>query len=153
VAEANQRRTQLDFERYKPLAQLQAITTQDLDNATQNNLAAKAQVQAAAAQVATAKAQVIASSAGVQSAKAAVETAQINLGFTHLTSPIDGIPGIALLQVGALVSPSSPAITTVSTIDPIKAYFTASEQDTSILHAAFRPRRAVSPILQREIWS
>jgi membrane fusion protein (multidrug efflux system) len=129
VAEANQRRTQLDYERYKPLAQLQAITTQDLDNATQNNLAAKAQVQAAAAQVATAKAQVIASGAGVQSAKAAVETARINLGFTHLTSPIDGIPGIALLQVGALVSPSSPTITTVSTIDPIKAYFTASEQE------------------------
>jgi membrane fusion protein (multidrug efflux system) len=129
VAEANQRRTQLDFERYTPLAQQQAITTQDLDNATQNNLAAKAQVQAATAQVATAKAQITASAAAVQSAKASVETAQINLGFTHLTSPIDGIPGIAQLQVGALVSPSSPAITTVSTIDPIKVYFTVSEQE------------------------
>ena len=47
VAEANQRRTQLDVDRYTPLAQQQAITQQDLDNATQNNLAAKAQVQSA----------------------------------------------------------------------------------------------------------
>ena len=65
----------------------------------------------------------------MQSAKAAVETAQINLGFTRLTSPIDGIPGIAQLQVGALVSPASGAITTVSTVDPIKVYFTVSEQE------------------------
>jgi RND family efflux transporter MFP subunit len=129
VAEANQRRTQLDVDKYTPLAQQQAITQQDLDNATQYNMAAKAQVQAARAQVETARAQITATEAAVQSAKAAVETAQINLGFTHLTSPIDGIPGIAQLQVGALVSPASPAITTVSTLDPIKVYFTVSEQE------------------------
>ena len=129
VAEANQHRTQLDVDRYTPLAQQQAITQQDLDNATQNNLAAKAQVQAAAAQVETAKAQIISADANVQSAKAAVETAEINLGFTRLTSPIDGIPGIAQLQVGALVSPASGVITTVSTLDPIKVYFTVSEQE------------------------
>jgi len=129
VAEANQRRTQLDVERYTPLAKEQAITQQDLDNATQNNLAAKAQLQAARAAVETAKAQVIASDAAVQAAKAAAETASINLGFTRLTSPIDGIPGIAQQQVGSLVSPASGVITTVSTLDPIKAYFTASEQE------------------------
>jgi len=129
VAEANQRRTQLDVDRYTPLAQEQAITQQDLDNATQNNMAAKAQVQSARAQVETSRAQITATEAAVQSAKAAVETAQINLGFTHLTSPIDGIPGIAQLQVGALVSPASPPITTVSTLDPIKVYFTVSEQE------------------------
>jgi RND family efflux transporter MFP subunit len=129
VADANQRRTQLDVDRYTPLAQQQAITQQDLDNATQYNIAAKAQVQSARAQVETARAQITATDAAVQSAKAAVETARINLGFTHLTSPIDGIPGIAQLQVGALVSPASPAITTVSTLDPIKVYFTASEQE------------------------
>jgi membrane fusion protein (multidrug efflux system) len=129
VAEANQGRTQLDVDRYTPLAQQQAITQQDLDNATQNNMAAKAQVQSARAQVETARAQVTASGAAVQSAKAAVETARINLGFTHLTAPIDGIPGIAQLQVGALVSPASGVITTVSTVDPIKAYFTVSEQE------------------------
>jgi membrane fusion protein (multidrug efflux system) len=129
VAEANQRRTQLDVDRYIPLAQQQAITTQDLDNATQNNLASKAQVQAAQAQVATARAQIIAASAAVQSANATAETAQINLGFTRLTSPIDGIPGIAQQQVGSLVSPASPTITTVSTLDPIKVYFTVAEQE------------------------
>jgi membrane fusion protein (multidrug efflux system) len=58
-----------------------------------------------------------------------VETARINLGFTRLTAPIDGIAGIALLQVGALVSPASGALTTVSTVDPIKVYYTISEQE------------------------
>jgi len=129
VAEANQHRVQLDVDRYTPLAQQQAITQQDLDNATQNNTAAKAQLQSARAAVETAKAQITAASAAVQSATAATETARINLGFTRLTAPIDGIPGIAQLQVGALVSPASGVITTVSTVDPIKAYFTASEQE------------------------
>ena len=109
VAEANQRRVQLDVERYTPLAEQKAITQQDLDNATQNNMAAKAQLQAARAQVETAKAQITAAAAGVESAKADVETARINLGFTRLTSPIDGLPGIAQQQVGALVSPASGA--------------------------------------------
>jgi membrane fusion protein (multidrug efflux system) len=94
-------------------------------------------VQSATAQVATAKAQIVAANAAVQSAKAAVETAQINLGFTHLTSPIDGIPGIAELQVGALVSPASPKITTVSTLDPIKVYFTVSEQEYLDFHRRY----------------
>ena len=129
VAEANQRRVQLDVDRYTPLAEQQAITQQDLDNATQNNMAAKAQLQAAKAQVETAKAQIIAMTAAVETASAAAETARINLGFTRLTSPIDGIPGIAQQQVGALVSPASGPVTTVSTVDPIKVYFTASEQE------------------------
>jgi membrane fusion protein (multidrug efflux system) len=137
VAEANQRRTQLDVDRYTPLAQQQAISQEDLDNATENNLAAKAQVLSANAQVATARAQITASNAAVQSAKAAVETAQINLGFTRLTSPIDGIPGAAELQVGALVSPASPKITTVSTLDPIRVYFTVSEQEYLDFHRRY----------------
>jgi membrane fusion protein (multidrug efflux system) len=143
VSEANQTRTRLDVERYTPLAQQQAITQQDLDNATQNNMAARAQVQAAGAQVETAKAQIVASTAAVQSARAAVETAQINLGFTQVSSPIDGIPGIAQLQVGALVSPASVAITTVSTLDPIKVYFTASEQQYIDFHRRFPTEASV----------
>lgn len=137
VAEANQRRTQLDVDRYTPLAQQQAITQQDLDNATQNNLAAKAQVQSAQAQVATARAQIIAANAAVQSAKATAQTAQINLGFTRLASPIDGIPGIAQQQVGSLVSPASPTITTVSTLDPIRVYFTVAEQEYLDFHRRY----------------
>jgi RND family efflux transporter MFP subunit len=129
VADANQHRVQLDVDRYTPLVQQHAITQQDLDNSTQNNMAAKAQLQAAKAQVETDNAQITAATAAVQSATAAVETSRINLGFTRLTAPIDGIPGIALLQVGALVSPASGAITTVSTLDPVKVYFTISEQE------------------------
>jgi membrane fusion protein (multidrug efflux system) len=154
VAEANQRRTQLDVDRYTPLAQQQAITQQDLDNATQNNMAAKAQLQAARAAVETAKAQITATTAAVESAKAAAETARINLGFTRLTSPIDGIPGIALQQVGALVSPASGPITTVSTVDPIKVYFTASEQeylDFARRYPTAEKRQAQTSTLQLEL--
>ena len=129
VAEANQRRTQLDVDRYIPLAKQQAITQQDLDNATQNNLASKAQVQSATAAVETSKAQIQAANATIQAAQAALETARLNLGFTRLISPIDGIAGIAQQQVGALVSPSSGTVTTVSTLDPVKVWFTVSEQE------------------------
>jgi membrane fusion protein (multidrug efflux system) len=128
-AEANQRRTQLDAERYIPLAKEQAVTQQELDNATQNNLAAVEQVKASQAAIETAKAQIEASQAGVEAARAAVETAKYNLGFTRLTSPIDGIAGVATSQVGALVGPSSAAVTTVSTLDPVRANFTVSEQE------------------------
>ncbi len=137
VAEANQVRTQLDVDRYVPLMKQQAITQQDMDNATQNNLAAKAQVQSAKAQVATAHAQIQAANASVQAAKAALSTAQLNLGFTLLTSPIDGIAGLALQQVGALVSPASGPVTTVSTVDPIKAYFTVSEREYLDFHRRY----------------
>jgi len=112
-----------------PLAEQQAITQQDLDNARQSNQSMQAQVNAAKAQVETAKAQIEAAQAGVTAAAAAVETAKVNLGFTKLTSPIDGIAGVAATQVGNLVGPASSAVTTVSTLDPIKANFTVSEQE------------------------
>lgn len=137
VAEANQGKTQMDVDRYAPLAKQQAITQQDLDNAVQGNLAAKAQVQAAKAQVETAQAQIQAASAAVQAATAALETAQLNLGFTRLISPIDGIAGQAQQQVGALVSPSGGPVTTVSTLDPIKVYFTVSEQEYLEFHRRY----------------
>src|SRR5467141_1136602 len=114
-AQAVQGRTQLDVERSAPLAKEQAASQQDLDNAVQNNLAAKATVQTAEAQI--------------MSSEAAVETAKINLDFTRLVAPIDGIAGQAQLQVGALVNPSSGPVTSVSTVDPIKVYFTVSERE------------------------
>jgi RND family efflux transporter MFP subunit len=112
-AQAVQGRTELDVNRYTPLAKVQAASQQDLDNAIQNNLAAKATVATAQAQIKT--------------AEAAVETAKINLDFTRLTAPIDGIAGQAQLQVGALVNLSSGPVTSVSTVDPIKVYFTVGE--------------------------
>jgi len=128
-SQANQRRTQLDLEKYTPLAKAKAVTQQDLDNATQNNLAAMDQVNASQANVETAKAQIEAARAAVKSAAAAVESAKYNLGFTRLTSPIDGVAGMAASQVGTLVGPASVAVTTVSTLDPIRANFTVSEQE------------------------
>jgi RND family efflux transporter MFP subunit len=110
---AVQGRTQLDVEKYEPLAKEQAASQQDLDNAVQNNLAAKATVQTAEAQIKT--------------AEAAVETARINLEFTRLVAPIDGIAGQAQLQVGALVNQGSGPVTSVSTVDPIKVFFTVGE--------------------------
>ena len=126
---ASQKRTQLDVDKYTPLAKQQAVTQQDLDNAVQNNVAAKAQIEASTAGVETAKAQIEASTAAVESAQAAVEAAKVNTGFTHLTSPIDGIAGQAQVQVGNLVNPSSGVITTVSTLDPIRGNFTVGEQE------------------------
>jgi membrane fusion protein (multidrug efflux system) len=114
-AEAVQKRTELDVNRYGPLAKEQAASQQDLDNAVQNNLAAIATVE-------TAK-------ASIKSAEAAVEQAQINLDFTRLIAPIDGIAGQAQLQVGALASPSGGPVASVSTVDPIKVYFTVSERE------------------------
>jgi RND family efflux transporter MFP subunit len=145
-AEANQLKAQLDEERYLPLAQQQAITQQDLDNAKQNNKSQKAQVAAAKAQVETAHAQIEAAKATVTAANAAVETARVNLGFTKLVSPIDGVVGAATTQVGNLVSASSNAVTTVSTLDPIKANFTVSEQEYLSL-----TRRDTVNLLQLEL--
>jgi membrane fusion protein (multidrug efflux system) len=112
-AEAVQGRTRLDVERYTPLAKEQAASQQDLDNSVQNNLAALASVETAKAQIKT--------------YEASVETAKINLDFTRLVAPIDGIAGQAQLQVGALVTPSSGVVTSVSTVDPIKVFFTVAE--------------------------
>src|SRR5499425_3414749 len=113
-AQANQVKAQNDVNRFTPLAKEQAIPQQDLDNAIQANLAAKAQVEAAKAQV--------------EAAKAQVATAQLNLGWTKVVSLIDGVAGIAQAQLGDLVTPST-LLTTVSTVDPIKIYFPVSERE------------------------
>jgi membrane fusion protein (multidrug efflux system) len=130
TAEANQLRSQLDVEKYGPLAKANAVSKQDFDDANQTNLANQAQVQAAKAAIASAKAQ-------IQVSQAAVETATINLNFTRIISPIDGIAGVAQAQVGDLVSTSSGVLTTISTLDPIRDYFTVSEQQYLALRKQF----------------
>jgi RND family efflux transporter MFP subunit len=130
TAEATQLRSQLDVEKYGPLSKADAVSKQDFDDANQTNLANMAQVQAAKAAIAAAKAQ-------IQADQAAVETAAINLGFTRIVSPIDGIAGIAQAQVGDLVSTSSGVLTTISTLDPIRDYFTVSEQEYLALRKQF----------------
>ena len=106
-AEAQLGKTELDVKRYTPLAKLNAISQEEYDDARQANLAAKA---------------------AVVSARAAVEQAQLNLEFTGILSPIDGIASIAKAQIGDLVGPATGELTTVSTIDPIKAYYNVTEQ-------------------------
>ena len=106
-AEAKLGKTELDVKRYGPLAKEQAISQEQYDDAVQANLEAKA---------------------AVVSAKAQLEQAQLNLGFTKITSPVDGIPSIARAQIGDLVGPATGELTTVSTVDPIKAYYSVTEQ-------------------------
>jgi len=106
-AQAQLGKTKLDVDRDTPLAKERAIAQSQLDNDIQANLAADA---------------------AVQSAKAQVEQAQLNLGFTHVTSLVDGIAGIAQVQIGNLVSPLT-VLTSVSQVNPIKAFFPISEQE------------------------
>lgn len=105
--EAMKGKTKLDVERYTPLARTDAISKQELDDAIQADLSADAQIQGA---------------------QAAIQQAELNLGFTTIRSPIDGIAGLAKAQVGDLVGPSFGPLTTVSKLDPIRAYFSVSEQ-------------------------
>jgi RND family efflux transporter MFP subunit len=129
TAEANQGKTQLDENRFTSLVKDGVVSKEQYDNAVQANLAAKAQVKAATAGVETATAGITSAKAAIEAARAAVQTAVLNLGFTRISSPIDGIAGIARAQVGDLVNPSSEPLTTVSTVDPIKVYFTVNEQE------------------------
>src|SRR6266478_1314171 len=142
-SQANQVKTQLDADRETKLVASGVVSQQEYDNAVQANLATKAQVNAAEAgveaaraqltqtkaQVNTAKAGVAAAKGLLETAKAEVNTAIFNLGLTKIVAPIDGVAGIAQAQVGNLVSPASASLTTVSTVDPIKVYFTLSEQE------------------------
>ena len=96
---ANFDKADLDLKRQSELLETQAAARQDFDNAQQAELAAKA----------------------------ALAEARLNLQFTRITSPIDGIAGIAAAQLGDLVGPTTGVQTTVSTVDPIKVYFSITE--------------------------
>jgi membrane fusion protein (multidrug efflux system) len=106
-ADAQLGKTKLDVARDTPLAKQSAIPQAQLDNDIQANAAAEALVAAASAQV---------------------EQAKLNLEFTKVRSLIDGIAGLAKAQIGDLVGPTT-VLTTVSQIQPIKAYFAISEQE------------------------
>jgi membrane fusion protein (multidrug efflux system) len=108
-------KTEADVTRYTPLAKESAISQQELDDAVQANLGAKAQVEQA--------------KAAIESARASVESAKLDLSFTRVDSPIDGIAGIATAQIGDYVNPQGEPLTIISTINPILANFTASEQE------------------------
>jgi RND family efflux transporter MFP subunit len=142
-AEATQRKTELDVSRYTPLAQRGSVSQQELDDAIQNNLANLASVAAAKANLLNAQANVTRALASLEKAQADVETAQadvaavratlaeaqLNLGYTKVISPINGIAGFRIANIGDLVGPSDAALlTTVSQVDPIYVQFPISEQ-------------------------
>ncbi|HEX4602953.1 MAG TPA: efflux RND transporter periplasmic adaptor subunit [Candidatus Angelobacter sp.] len=105
-AQAAMGKAQQDVKRDKPLADARAIAQSQFDNDVQAELGAQA---------------------AVETAKAAVAQAELNVGFTQVTSLIDGIAGIAQTQIGNLVT-SATVLTSVSQVNPIKAYFSISEQ-------------------------
>jgi membrane fusion protein, multidrug efflux system len=108
-AQANQLQTEQTEQRETELFEKKVESQQDRDNAVQSNAAAKAEVKAQ---------------------EAAVRQAELNLQFTKVTAPITGVAGIANPGIGDLVGPSDAnPILTMSTVDPIKAYFQISEQD------------------------
>jgi membrane fusion protein (multidrug efflux system) len=104
---ATLRKYQLDVARDTPLQPIGAVSRQELDDSIQGVRASEARVQAA---------------------EAAVDDARLNLGWTRVYSPIDGLAGIAPVQVGDLVTPAT-VLTTVSQIDPMKVTFPISERE------------------------
>ena len=108
-AEARWETAKANLQRVRPLAAKNAVSQKDLDD----NIGAELSTRAA-----------------VESAKAQLDTARLNLGFTRVDSPVDGIAGIAKAQIGNLVGPGQiQELTAVSTVDPIKAYIAISEQE------------------------
>ncbi len=114
-AEAQLGKANLDVQRDTPLAQQRAIAQAQLDTEIQAKLGAQALVLAA---------------------KANIEQAELNVEWTKVTSLVTGIAGIAQVQIGNLIGPSS-VLTSVSQVDPIKAYFTVSEQEFTDFHRRF----------------
>lgn len=106
-AQAQFMKTKQDVERDTPLAKQGAVSQKELDDSIQAHAAAKGNTAAM---------------------KAEVEQAKLNLGWTRITAPIDGVVGIAKAQIGDLIDANSE-LTSMSTLDPIKVYFPISEQE------------------------
>jgi membrane fusion protein, multidrug efflux system len=107
VAQALLTRANITVQRYRPLAEKQAISQQELDNAIAAQESAAGQVQAG---------------------KGAVEQAKLNLSYTSIYSPVDGIVGTAQVNIGNLVGQGTPTLlTTVSQVEPTKVIFNISE--------------------------
>lgn len=105
-----------DLARVRPLSEKNAVSKKDLDDAIGRDMASRASVEAA--------------KAAIMVASANLEKAELDLGFTKITSPIDGIAGIAKTQIGNLVGPNmQEELTTVSALDPIKVYINISERE------------------------
>jgi membrane fusion protein (multidrug efflux system) len=117
-AEAMLGKADLDVARFTPLVAEGAVSRQELDDAIQLQRSARAQLQMA---------------------KAALEKAQVDLAFTEIRSPTDGIAGVAQAQLGDLVGPGDPnPLTRVSKVDPIRVSFPISEREYLRFAEVFR---------------
>jgi len=161
VQDARWTTAKANLARIKPLAEQNAVSKKDLDDAVGMELstrsavdaakaavdAAQANIVAAEAQVVGAQANIVAAEAQVLASQAAVEKAQLNLSFTKVTSPIEGISGIAKAQIGNLVGPgSADELTTISTVNPIKCYISVSEQEYMRIAGGRERRDAKIPL-------
>jgi membrane fusion protein (multidrug efflux system) len=125
-AQANQLQTEQTEQRETELFEKKVESQQNRDNAIQSNAAAKAEVKAQ---------------------QAAVRQAELDLQFTKITAPITGVAGIANPGIGDLVGPSdAQPLMTMSTVDPIKAYFQISEQDYLKLARKIQSARATGEV-------
>ncbi len=130
-AEARHTTAKANLARVRPLAEKNAVSQKDLDDSIGSEQSTQASVRAA---------------------KAAVDKAQLDLNFTKIISPIDGIAGIAKAQIGNLLgSGSVEELTTVSTINPIKVYLSLSEQE--YMQALERRGKPVSKVALQLILS
>ena len=131
LAQAQLGLADINVKRDTPLAQAHAIAQSQLDNDTQQQAQASASVKSAQASVAA--------------AEAAVANAKLNLGFTEVRSLIGGVAGQATIQVGNLVNTQS-VLTSVSQLNPIKAYFSIS--DSEYLALTQRTRKGSGDLLK-----
>jgi membrane fusion protein, multidrug efflux system len=123
TAQAGLEKTNNDVARYEPLFARQAVSKQELDNALSAQQAAKAQVDAY---------------------KAAVAQAQLNLGYTNITSPVDGVIGTTQRKIGSLVGRGeSTLLNTVSQVNPI--LFRCSIAEAEYLRIARRNQQSGKP--------
>ena len=134
-AAARFERATVQANRLRPLAAQNAVSQQDLDNALASEQASRAAVDAA---------------------RAAETTAELDLSYTRVTSPIDGMAGIATVDVGQYVgSPEPTVLTVVSALDPIKVAFNISESEYLELaratSAGGRARRSPEAIVELQL--
>ncbi len=105
-AQANAEKFSLDVKKYEPLVEKGVVSRKDYDDAVQSLKEAEA---------------------SIKTYQAAVANAEIDLKFTKIEAPISGLAGLAQPSIGDLLSPSSEALTTISSIDPIRVDFAISE--------------------------
>jgi membrane fusion protein (multidrug efflux system) len=129
-AQATLGKSELDVKRYSPLVSDGTVSQEELDDAIQANLGNKATVASAEGNSKRAHAQVSTAEANVKVAESVLQGAALNLGFTRVTAPVDGIAGIRVANIGDLVGTNERSLlTSVSTVDPIFVEFSVSEQE------------------------